>query len=80
MKSQEAKNEALIGGSELNAGLGVLRDENNRFVDTLAALKDCQEYIDYNGNAALEGEEREACRQLIRLCKQLADDYATTIW
>jgi len=80
MENQEAKNEALIGGSELNAGLGVLRDENNRFVNTLEALQDCQEYIDYNGNAALEGAEREACRQLIRMCKQLSDDYANTIW
>ena len=79
MENLEQKNEALIGGSELNAGLSAFRDDN-LFVNAFSELRECQNYIDHYGNAALDGEEREACRQLIRLCKQLSDDYATSIW
>ncbi len=48
-----------------------------RFRNTLAALRECVEELDADGNpfAQLGDEERKAAKRLIRLCRDLADDY-----
>ena len=50
------------------------------FENTLDALRECQEHLDEEGNAGLPESEDRAARALVRLCKQISDDYSSTIW
>lgn len=44
-----------------------------RFENTLSDLQDCADAL-YEGKP-LSGRERECAKELIRLCKEIADDF-----
>ena len=44
-----------------------------RFQNTLEDLRDCYEHL--NDFDTLEGEEKRAAKELIKLCKSIADDF-----
>ena len=44
-----------------------------RFSNTLSDLQDCYRVMDENPK--LDEEEEKAAKKLIRLCRQIADDY-----
>lgn len=49
-----------------------------RFENTLAALRECQDALNEAGNNPLDGlneYELKAAKQLIKLCRKIADDY-----
>lgn len=51
-----------------------------RFQNTLIDLRDCMEAAEYSNTAeelfeSLSEEEAKAAKQLLKLCRQFADDY-----
>lgn len=47
-----------------------------RFANTLAALRECAEsLVGADPLSDLSDEEREAAKQLFKLCREMADDY-----
>jgi len=46
-----------------------------RMENTLAALRECAETLDDKGLDGLSDREREAARQLLELCSELAGEY-----
>ena len=45
-----------------------------RFENTLHDLRDCARALDDDGLEGLSEDERRAAKQLIKLCKRIADD------
>ena len=46
-----------------------------RFQNTLADLRDCHDHMDDMFDGSLSEEEEKACKRLIKLCRQIVDNY-----
>jgi hypothetical protein len=50
-----------------------------RFQNTESDLRDCQRALDENGLDGLSDEERDAAEHIIRMCREINDDYGDLV-